>query len=374
MEPSQTVKELQEEIQGLREEYDKLLEANQVLNERIIEVYTLYNVSRTLSMSLQLNELLDLVMSLIGKSLNINRFSLMLLDEQTRKLSIRAAHGLADEILFHGEFDPEAGLSGKAFSKGEPVIVEDLSKTNDFIYFQGSGLDKGSYLGVPLKRPAGTVIGVLNAHKSSSGAFKDSDLRLFKAVSEHVAVAIDHALAFQQTQELMSRDELTNLYNRRYFFERFEREVYRAERYGRRLSVLMIDIDHFKNYNDTYGHLRGDQALRRMARLLEANLRRADIIARYGGEEFLVLLPETEKDDAVKVCEKLRSEVEKIDFNDDAPRLDKAGMTITLGVASMPDDSEEAIELIDLADKALYYGKAQGRNRVCCEVPTASGK
>jgi len=358
-----------DELTLLREEHERLQATNNVLNERVLELYTLYNVSRTLSMSLQVNELFDLVMNVIVNSLGVRQYSLMLVDEGTDTLMIRASHGMPAEILGRGSVRLGEGLCGQVARKKEPLLVQDLREQDDFVYFSGAEPRAGSYLGVPLARPDGRLLGVLNAHKPATGGFSDSDVRLFKAVAEQVAVAIDHALTFQQTQELMSRDELTNLHNRRYFFERFEREVYRAKRYGRTLSLIMIDIDHFKNFNDAHGHLRGDQALRVMARTLDACLRKADILARYGGEEFLILLPETTKEQAARVADKLRKKVEGVNFNDDAPHLAPTCLTITAGVASLTEDGEEPLALLDLADKALYYGKAQGRNRVCTRVP-----
>lgn len=372
MSETEREQQLAGELTALREDYEKLLASNQVLNERVLELYTLYNISRTLSMSLQVNELFDLAMNLIGQSLSVDQYCLMLLDEEAGKLVIRASHGLPPEIVMQGVVSVSEGVSGKVMQSGEPIVIQDISREQDFFYFPESGIKEGSYLGVPLRRPDQGPLGVINAHKPNPNGFTDADLRLFKAVAEHVAVSIDHALTFQQTKELMNRDELTNLYNRRYFFERFEREVYRAQRYNRTLSLLMVDIDHFKNYNDTYGHLRGDHALKKLARALEANLRKADLVARYGGEEFLILLPETEKDAAAQVGEKLRKSVDEVDFNEDRPRLGRGKLTITVGVSSLPGDAEEALTLLDLADKALYFGKARGRNQVCTRVPGIS--
>lgn len=357
------------ELEQLREEFERLQATNTVLNERVLELYTLYNVSRTLSMSLQVNELFDLVMNVIVNSLNVRQYCLMLVDDGTDMLMIRASHGMPAEILARGAIKIGEGLCGQAAKKKEAKLVQDLKTVKDRVYFSDTGPRDGSWLGVPLVRPDGRLLGVLNAHKPVKDSFSEADVRLFKAVAEQVGVAIDHALTFQQTQELMSRDELTNLHNRRYFFERFEREVYRAKRYKRTLSVIMIDIDHFKNFNDAYGHLRGDDALKTMARGLESCLRKADVIARYGGEEFLILLPETTKEQAAKVAEKLRKKVEGINFKADPAREKTTGLTITAGIASLPEDGEEPLALLDLADKALYYGKAQGRNRVCTRVP-----
>jgi len=357
------------QLAALSKENERLQASNTILNERVLELYTLYNVSRTLSMSLQVNELFDLVMNVIVNALNVKQYSLLLLEEGTDLLTIRASHGMPAEILSRGAIRLGEGLAGKVAGSKQSSVIPDLAKQRDHVYFPKTGPRKGSYLGVPLTRLDGRILGVLNAHKPAAAGFTDGDTRLFTAVAEQVAVAIDHALTFQQTQELMIRDELTNLHNRRYFFERFEREVYRAKRYERTLSVIMIDIDHFKNFNDAYGHLRGDQALKTLARTLEACLRKADVLARYGGEEFLVLLPETRKEAAAVVAEKLRARVETVNFNEDAPRLQPASLTITAGIASLPADAEEPLTLLDLADKALYYGKAQGRNRVCTEIP-----
>ena len=357
------------QLAALSKENERLQASNTILNERVLELYTLYNVSRTLSMSLQVNELFDLVMNVIVNALNVKQYSLLLLEEGTDLLTIRASHGMPAEILSRGAIRLGEGLAGKVAGSKQSSVIPDLAKQRDHVYFPKTGPRKGSYLGVPLTRLDGRILGVLNAHKPAAAGFTDGDTRLFTAVAEQVAVAIDHALTFQQTQELMIRDELTNLHNRRYFFERFEREVYRAKRYERTLSVIMIDIDHFKNFNDAYGHLRGDQALKTLARTLEACLRTADGLARYGGEEFLVLLPETRKEAAAVVAEKLRARVETVNFNEDAPRLQPASLTITAGIASLPADAEEPLTLLDLADKALYYGKAQGRNRVCTEIP-----
>lgn len=366
---SDSEKQLEDELGALKTEHDKLLDTNQNLNERVLELYTLYNVSRTLSTSLQMTELFELAMNVIGESLSLDQYCLMLLDQDSQKLQIRASHGMPDEIVANGVVSVNEGVSGRVASNGEPVLIQDLSQEKDFFYFKDSGMKKGSYLGVPLSSPDGKVIGVLNAHKPEPDGFDQSDLKLFQAVAEHVAIAINNAMTFQQTQELTKRDELTGLHNRRYFFERFEREVYRAERYERSLSLLMVDIDHFKNFNDKYGHLQGDQALKKFSRVFEESLRKADVVARYGGEEFLVMLPETEKKAAALVAEKLRESVESVDFNEDEPRLGSAGLTITIGVASLPRDTEEALVLLDLADKALYFGKAQGRNQVCTRVP-----
>jgi diguanylate cyclase (GGDEF)-like protein len=362
-------RDYQADYEKLKAEFEMLAEANTALNERVLELYTLYNISRTLSMSLQVNELFDLTMNLLNQSLELDQYCLMLFDPKSEKLVIQASHGLGENITTKGESCVENGVSWKVANSGTHVLIDDISREENFFYYPDSGISEGSFLGVPLLKRDGKVIGVLNAHKPHTSAFKEKDVRLFKGVAEQVAIAIENAITFQLTREMVNRDELTGLYNRRYFFERLEREVYRTTRYNHPLSMLMIDIDHFKHFNDTFGHLRGDKALSRLAKLLEESLRKADILARYGGEEFLVMLPETCKDSAALVGEKLRGRVAEVNFNEDAPNLPRAGFSITVGVAAMPDDTTDALQLLDLADKALYFGKAKGRNQVCTKVP-----
>jgi len=365
---AQQDEDLKKRYEKLKEDYENLVESNSVLNQRLLELYTLYNVSRTLSMSLQLTELFDSAIQVIGESMRVDKYFLMLMDKESDKLVIRASHGMSEEELMMGAVAIGDGVCGEIVATGEPQVVHKVEEEDDFCLFPGVGMNAGSYLGVPIRAKDGSILGVLSALKSTADAFRDADVKLFHAVAEHVGIAIENALVFQQTRELMSRDELTNLYNRRYFFERYERESYRAERYDRSLSLLMIDIDHFKNFNDSYGHLRGDRALRKVASTLESHLRRADVVARYGGEEFLILLPETEKKSAAIVGEKLREAVADIDFKDEDGGP-PARLTITVGVANMPEDGTDPLGLLDLADKALYFGKAQGRNQVCTEVP-----
>lgn len=159
-------------------------------------------------------------------------------------------------------------------------------------------------------------------------------------------------------------DALTGVFNRGFFDERFSHEFFRAERYQRHLSLAVVDVDHFKHYNDRNGHLSGDQVLREVADILRFGLRGTDTVARYGGEEFVALLPETSKERAVALVERLRRQVEAHSFlhEDSQPG---GRLTISAGVATFPDDSKDPQDLFHQADSALYEAKRGGRNRVC---------
>jgi diguanylate cyclase (GGDEF)-like protein len=167
----------------------------------------------------------------------------------------------------------------------------------------------------------------------------------------------------EMIRELAIRDGLTGLYNYRYFSEALRNELARAQRYRRPLCLLMIDVDHFKLYNDQHGHLTGDEVLRDISRLLQERARRTDLIARYGGEEFVVVLPETCRAAAQRVAEEFRRRIVQYNFpNGDQQPLGR--VTVSIGVAESPSDATEARDLIERADQALYAAKSAGRNCV----------
>ncbi len=164
-------------------------------------------------------------------------------------------------------------------------------------------------------------------------------------------------------KELSRKDGLTELYNHRFFHQLLDTEVSRAERYGRVVSLLMIDIDDFKRYNDTHGHPAGDLILRRLARLLKRSSRNCDFVARYGGEEFAVIVPEVKPDSARRMAERVRNLIDESDFEGEEA-LPGGRLTISVGVATFPAQAESKRELLEHADQALYQAKAAGKNRV----------
>lgn len=169
----------------------------------------------------------------------------------------------------------------------------------------------------------------------------------------------------QMALELLSvHDRLTGLYNYSYFLDRMEEEKKRADRYEKELSFIMLDIDHFKHYNDTYGHEQGNVVLKKIAKTIRESTRDVDIVSRYGGEEFVVLLPRTPKQQAVDVAERIRKSVEALEFpgNKEQPIVKK---TISGGIATYPHNAKDAAGLVVKADEALYEAKDTGRNKIC---------
>lgn len=173
---------------------------------------------------------------------------------------------------------------------------------------------------------------------------------------------MERTLVYSELQRLSLFDNLTQLPNRRYFISRFEEEFNRSEKFNLTLSFLMVDIDFFKNYNDTYGHLVGDALLKEVAQILRSNLREIDFLGRFGGEEFAVFLPQTSKEEAIYAAERVRKAIEKEEFSIYDERL---RITVSIGVSNFPLNSRKKDGLIEVADKALYRAKHQGRNKVC---------
>ena len=207
----------------------------------------------------------------------------------------------------------------------------------------------------------GRVIGSLRINSSKPEVFSNDDLRLLDNIAVLGAAAISNAILFEQTKELAIKDFLTGLFVRRYFFDRLKDEHRRALLTNHPLSVLMCDLDFFKQCNDRYGHGAGDQMLIHFANILKASTENA-IVARYGGEEFSVLLPETSRQQAFTIANRIRENLKHTPF---IIRREKIQTTVSIGVSNLPEDTLDCESLVQIADQALYEAKRKGRDQVC---------
>jgi diguanylate cyclase (GGDEF)-like protein/PAS domain S-box-containing protein len=209
------------------------------------------------------------------------------------------------------------------------------------------------------------VRAIIHLDSAEKDAFSDGDVQFIKFLAEIISFTIERVELFHQIEEISIRDGLTGCFNRRKFDTDIVDEISRAKRYHRDLSLLMIDIDWFKKYNDYHGHTSGDNVLRQLVKLIKKESRETDWLYRYGGEEFIMILPETGKLEAIELANRLREGVEKQLFTGEELSQPNTDLTISIGVASFPDDGEGIKQLINAADKALYTAKEKGRNRVC---------
>jgi diguanylate cyclase (GGDEF)-like protein len=219
----------------------------------------------------------------------------------------------------------------------------------------------GSVLCLPLLA-TGQTIGVVHLERAKAHAFDADIQRIGVRVAEQVALALANARLLQTMESLAMTDPLTRLHNNRFFDPLLERQLALADRDERQLSLLMIDVDHFKKFNDTYGHPAGDEALKAFAAAITGAVRESDTVARYGGEEFVVSLPNTDLDAALAVAESLRRAVEELIIEIGPGRY--ARITATIGVASTTSSGHNRMVLMRAVDQALYRGKRAGRNRV----------
>ena len=204
-----------------------------------------------------------------------------------------------------------------------------------------------------------TVIGMLVIEDdAASRIWEDEEMLMVKTVCDQLSVAISHARLFQQVQTQAMTDALTGLYNHRYFQDRLDRETKLADRNNEQVSLILLDLDHLKEINDTHGHRSGDAALCHVASMMRAAVREVDISARYGGEEFVVILPKCDRESAIDVAERLRESIA-------STPIERMGqVTASIGVATYPSGAKNKEELIEMADRAMYLAKAAGRNRV----------
>ena len=352
----------------LREALDEKTAAIELTNRRlaarVAQLSFLNQLGRDLSSKLDLAELLEQFAERITSDLGVPELAVMLLDERALQLQVARAEGFSGEReVVTAPFDLGAGgPTATAVQEKRTVYIPDLAVAAIELAYRGDVPATGALLSVPMVS-RGRVIGALNFSSPKAYAFSEEEQLLYATVTQQAALALANAQLFEETLELTVTDGLTGIPNRRGMETRLELEWSRAQRDSASLSLILIDIDHFKIYNDQHGHQSGDDALRRVARLLARSTRKADGVARYGGEEFVVILPRASKKEAVEVARKLRRSVEQADFL--RGYLQPLGrVTVSCGVATATEDAESIVGLIEAADRALLAAKRAGRNRV----------
>ena len=353
---------------GLEERYlaheNKRLLKN--LKSEKSKLETMLQIGHAMSSILNLDELSNFIVEKITDVLRVKICSLMLIDEEEETLSIKAAVGLDDAVKRKTKIKLGQAISGVVAQTGEPVLVTDIE--NDAVFGRTNlpQYETKSLLCIPLK-VKDRILGVLNLTDKTvvgqENIFIEEDLRFLTVICNYASIAIENAQLYGEVKNLAITDGLTSLFNHRYFQTQLQTEVTRVQRYPHPLSLIMLDIDGFKTFNDTYGHPMGDLVLSRIAGEIKKTVRRVDIPCRYGGEEFSIILPETKLDEAVYVADKIRSSVEALRFETGkGPK--KIQMTVSGGVADFKAGMTKE-ELVSNADVSLYKAKTGGKNQIC---------
>ncbi len=348
-----------DEIGVLTANFDEMRQNLKITKEdldyRIKSLSTLFEVGKAISSVLDFRQLQNMILETVAKVISAEKGSLMLLDDSEQILTIGVAIGLSDEIAKDIRVEVGQSIVGYVVETGKPLFIKDVETDQTFMSIKKKNVQQGTLMCVPLIAKD-KLLGALNVSKSTPNSFSDKDFELFSNLATQAAIAIENARLYKYAVT----DEMTKLYNHRYFQLRLDEELQRADRYENHVSLLLIDVDHFKQFNDTYGHPEGDRVLKTVAKLIEKSIREIDIAARYGGEEFVVICPEKNGEGSLVPAERIRSTIESYDFRIDGKQVP---ITISLGVSCYPDQARSKKELISKSDIALYYSKENGRNR-----------
>lgn len=328
------------------------------------EVNLFHELGKALTSSLQLDQVLRTIMEKINEVLRPDTWSLLLMDPEKHELYFQIATGKGAEALKDVRIKVGQGLAGWVAESGEAVVVPDTSKDSRFFgqVDERTKVATRSIVAVPVRfrEQCLGVIELINC--IGPEGFSQRDLALLEALADYAAIAIENARHVQRIHELTITDDCTTLYNARHLNFMLDTELYRSHRYAFEFSLIFIDLDHFKNVNDTYGHLMGSKLLAEIGAAIKEKCRLIDLAFRYGGDEFVLLLPQTSKENAVGVASRLHKLIRETVW------LKEAGLnvhiTASVGVASYPSDSRTKAELLHLADEAMYLVKNTSRDSV----------
>jgi diguanylate cyclase (GGDEF)-like protein len=365
-----------------------------VVNIKPDRLLSLLRIGLRLTAERDLERLLHMIIEETTAVMEADRSSLFLIDAEKNEMWAKIAQGV-DELEIR--FPVGVGIAGTVGKTGEIINIPDAYLDPRFNpdIDKKTGYRTRSILCVPMRNMQGEIIGAIQVLNKKSGHFSTDDEALLAALTSQAAVAIGNAdldrklyelnqsleekvqertadlvranerlsVLNKELEEIAITDSLTQAFNRQYFMDRLKQEVKRAHRYGVPVSLLLMDIDHFKQINDTHGHQAGDAVLVGMSCAIKDQLRETDLFARYGGEEFCIIATAMDEGEAVLLADRLRTIIARTDVEYRGTHIK---ITVSIGVSAWEPSVKDDFEaLIRRADAALYRAKEQGRNRVC---------
>jgi diguanylate cyclase (GGDEF)-like protein len=326
-------------------------------------LHTLYEVSRIFSASVELKPTLEAAVQQASKIAESDLVYIALREGESSRFKIHEFWAPSRGGLKPVELEEE--LASWVCQSKKPIRYSLGQREKWFPVFERQEGMLGSvqsFLLVPLL-VEGRVMGVLRLNSRKPSAYGEYEQDVLQTLANQTALALDKVNKVETIRNLAVRDGLTGLYNHRHFQEKLTEEWIKSERYKKNLALILMDVDHFKKFNDTYGHPEGDKVLVGVSRILQETVRdKADTVARYGGEEFAVILPETDGREALDLGERIRKNVENQLFEYEAKKVYR--VTLSLGVSCFPQDARDKRLMVQCADQALYSAKKNGRNQV----------
>lgn len=288
--------------------------------------------------------------------------TLRLFNIKTGELDIKAGVGVSESFLGQPGLKLGEGIIGKVVQSGESFITDDILKESrcsqkDLALMEGIK----SVLSIPL-RDKESAIGCITIYRKNGSPFMENELLLLSIFGAQAVEAVEKTNQLESLQRQAIYDYLTDMYNKKYLLQRIESEIKRADRHNHAVSIIFIDIDNFKKFNDEHGHLLGDKLLKDFSTLIQDELRKNDIVGRFGGEEFIIVASETDKKGAVSLARKLLELMKKASFLGSEGLL--KGITFSAGISSYPEDGNTSTEIIQKADEAMYIAKSDGKCRI----------
>src|SRR5213080_5018859 len=332
-------------------------------DRKVQEITIFHDVAKALTSSLDLDSVLQTIMEKMAEYFRPDTWSLLMVDDVTEELYFAIAVGDASDTLKNVRLKVGEGIAGWVAKHGEQLIVPDVYTDPRFAkrIDEMTKWETRSIICVPLRSKL-RVLGVIQLVNVHMEHFTYQEAFFLQALCDYAASAIENARSVEKIQELTITDDCTGLYNARHLYKVLETEVYRSSRFGYEFTVLFIDLDHFKQVNDTHGHLVGSKLLAEIGYLIKAQLRLIDYAFRYGGDEFVILLPQTGKDAALVVARRLRDTLRTSMFCQEEQL--NLNVRASMGVATFPHDAKTPHDIIRQADEMMYLVKNTSRDNI----------
>jgi len=334
----------------------------QSAQQYIHRLETINKVSRQLMQSLETEQVLSLLSETILDTLEADSYFVGVLKGDNIRLELLYDDG---EFFNGTELPLDGTLSGWVIRQQKELFLPDLREEVhlDGVDIRIIGKEKTSlsWLGVPLR--AANITGIMAMAAYQPNAFDQADLELLSSLAQHVTLALDNTIRHAQVEERARLDSLTQVYNHGYFLKKLSEQSEVSSATNTPLSLIMLDIDYFKQYNDTFGHLVGDQILTSLGTAIKQHIKQGDAVGRWGGEEFVISLPHANGEQALQVARRIGETMARLRVEDREHRTIPVP-TVSQGIAVFPYEADEIYRLIDLADRRLYVAKERGRNQI----------